>query len=81
MSPLPNSTEVKFTVTWELTMHKKGALFTLSHLPQTTKASHKSLLAPPDVICCQISCLDNTVRHHCLDRNMIRETAMSHHLT
>lgn len=37
MSPIPNSTGVKFTVTLEVTMHKKGPLFTLSHLPRTTK--------------------------------------------
>lgn len=37
MSQIPNRTGVKFTVTQEVTMYKKGALFTLSHLPQTTK--------------------------------------------
>lgn len=81
MSPIPNSTGGKFTVAREVTMHKKGPLFTLAHLPHTTKTLHKSPLVPPDVCCCQISCLDNAFHHHCLDRNMICETAVSHHLT
>lgn len=37
MSQIPNSTEVKFIVTREVTMHKKGPLLTLSHPSQTTK--------------------------------------------
>lgn len=38
MSAIPNSAGAKFTVILEVTMHKKGALFTLRCLPQTTKA-------------------------------------------
>lgn len=45
------------------------------------KPEHKSPPDPPHVCCCQISCLDNASRRHCLDRNMICETVMSHHLT
>lgn len=82
MSPIPNSTDGKFTVTLEVTMHKKGALLTLSlGSLRPLKPSHKSPQTPPDVFCCQISCLDNAFHHHCLGKNMICGTAMSHHLT
>lgn len=64
---------------WQCTK-KEHFLLSLGSLGPL-KPSHKSAQTPPDFFCCQISCLDNASHHHCLGRNMICGTAMSHHLT
>lgn len=81
MSAIPNSTGLKFTVILEVTTHKKEHFLLSAVSLRPLKPEHKSSPDPPHVCCCQISCLDNAYRRHCLDRNMICETVMSHHLT
>ena len=81
MSPIPNSGQSRiYSLLESDNAQKKTTFYSLFSL-RPLKPSHKSLLIPPDVCCCQISHRDNAFRHHSRDRNMICETAMSHHLT